>query len=401
MNLPTKILFGSEAWKIEYLYTADGRKVRKSAPYLNSSVDGGIGAMVMNYLGGFHYQDGILRFFPTAEGYVDVTKNKIGYSYSYVFNHKDHLGNIRLSYAENPQAAGTLKVLEESHYYPFGFKHEHYSSNLLVFREKGAGPELMLTASPLNPIPQFPYNYKYNGKEFQNEMGLDWYDYGARNYDPALGRWMNIDPLAEKRYENNPYMYANNNPTIFIDPDGRCPVCVFVIAALLISQSAEAPTGNIQRDNQSRNATAGNNTLISGIILGSSGVGSIISNGSKANTIRQTIEKSREKTNETKKVPNPNGKKGGPAHQKKMESEEAKMKDEGFKTKREVMVNTPNGEKTKRFIDLEGINKKTGEIRQIQVGRQNKNGTPVAREKRALDDIEAETGRRPTFVPYN
>ena len=55
-SLPTKIIFGSEAWKIEYLYTADGRKVRKTAPYLDSAIDGGIGARTMDYLGGFHYR---------------------------------------------------------------------------------------------------------------------------------------------------------------------------------------------------------------------------------------------------------------------------------------------------------------------------------------------------------
>ncbi len=64
------------------------------------------------------------------------------------------------------------------------------------------------------------YNYKYNGKELQEELGLNMYDYGARNYDPAIGRWMNIDPLAEEAYDWTPYRYAYNNPLKFTDPDG-------------------------------------------------------------------------------------------------------------------------------------------------------------------------------------
>ena len=64
------------------------------------------------------------------------------------------------------------------------------------------------------------YKYKYNGKELQDELGLNLYDYGMRNYDPAIGRWMNIDPLAEKYPGVSPYAFCLNNPVLFIDPNG-------------------------------------------------------------------------------------------------------------------------------------------------------------------------------------
>ena len=62
--------------------------------------------------------------------------------------------------------------------------------------------------------------YKYNGKELDRIHGLNLYDYGARLYDSALGRWTSVDPLAEKYYEISPYAYCANNPVVFVDPDG-------------------------------------------------------------------------------------------------------------------------------------------------------------------------------------
>lgn len=62
--------------------------------------------------------------------------------------------------------------------------------------------------------------YLYNGKELQDDLGLDWYDYGARFYDPSLGRFFSQDAFAEKYIDFSPYQYGANNPILFIDVNG-------------------------------------------------------------------------------------------------------------------------------------------------------------------------------------
>ncbi|MCB0743811.1 MAG: hypothetical protein KDC67_07905 [Ignavibacteriae bacterium] len=64
--------------------------------------------------------------------------------------------------------------------------------------------------------------------ELQDELNLNLYDYGARNYDPALGRWMNLDPLAAKMPSWSPYSFSFNNPIYFIDPDGMMGIPIAV-----------------------------------------------------------------------------------------------------------------------------------------------------------------------------
>ena len=102
--------------------------------------------------------------------------------------------------------ASQTVIVEESNYYPFGLKHKGYNN---------------VTSSNGNSVAQ---KFGYNGKELSEELGLQWHDFSARNYDASLGRWMNLDPLAEQMRRHSPYNYAFNNPIYFIDPDGMMPL---------------------------------------------------------------------------------------------------------------------------------------------------------------------------------
>lgn len=194
LNLPTQITF-STIGNIIYLYNAAGQKVQKIVTTTSPA-----NVTTTDYLGGYQYTNTALKFFPTVEGYVEAVAAS---SFKYIYQYKDHLGNIRLSYDKN------LVIQEENNYYPFGLKQEGYN---------------ILKNSTNDGL-----KYKYNGKELQDELGLGVYDYGARNYDPALGRWMNIDPLAEQMRRFSPYNYALNNPIRFIDPDGMAPSDIIFI----------------------------------------------------------------------------------------------------------------------------------------------------------------------------
>ena len=65
--------------------------------------------------------------------------------------------------------------------------------------------------------------FGFGGKELSEELGLNTMDFGARNYDASLGRWFNIDPLAEMMDNESPYNYGFNNPIYYMDSDGRSP----------------------------------------------------------------------------------------------------------------------------------------------------------------------------------
>jgi len=136
--------------------------------------------------------------------FLEVIHQKNATAFKKKRRNGDHLDNIRLSYMENP-SSGQLEIIEENNYYPFGLKHKGYNDMVSSFGNSTA------------------QRWKFGGKEFDESLEIDSYDFGARNYDPAIGRWMNIDPLAEQMRRHSPYNYAFDNPIWFIDPDGMKP----------------------------------------------------------------------------------------------------------------------------------------------------------------------------------
>ena len=176
LNLPSRIEF-ENGHVISYLYDADGIKLRTTHII-------GSDTTVTDYCGNVIYENGIPVKLLTEAGYVTLADSKYHYFV------QDHLGNNRVVVDQSGN------VEEVNHYYPFGG---------------------LLSSSVSNAVQP----YKYNGKELDRKNGLDWYDYGARMYDAALGRWHAVDPMSEKYYSWSPYTYCKNNPVLRIDLDGK------------------------------------------------------------------------------------------------------------------------------------------------------------------------------------
>jgi RHS repeat-associated protein len=208
-NLPQKLTFDQNAiaagtlGTITYAYDANGVKQSKTI------ITTGVGRYVplsIEYAGNFVYEGNqgyeALQYFSQEEGYVRPINVGTQTAYQYVYQYKDQLGNNRISYTKD-RTSGSIQVIEESNYDAFGLKHQRYNN---VISSLGSSRAQGL---------------KYNGKELQEEYGFNCYDYGARFYDAAIGRWSVVDPLAEKYTSYSPYNYCIGNPIRFIDSDGR------------------------------------------------------------------------------------------------------------------------------------------------------------------------------------
>ncbi len=131
--------------------------------------------------------------------YAEITVKEAGFMYIYLSNDNVVLGgdpvdvffdDFKVEHVKSP-------VVQMDDYYPFGLTFNSYS------RENST-----------------PNMYQYNGKEKQDELDLGWLDYGARMYQPEIGRWSSADPLADAAHSLTPYRYGFNNPVRFLDPNG-------------------------------------------------------------------------------------------------------------------------------------------------------------------------------------
>ena len=107
----------------------------------------------------------------------------------FYYHINDHLGNCRVIVDEK----GVVQKAYD--YYPFGMQLRTYQ-------------------------PGDPATFTFTGKQLDQDGGLDWYYFGARFYDPEVGRFLGVDPHADSYLSLTPYHYVANNPLTYIDPTG-------------------------------------------------------------------------------------------------------------------------------------------------------------------------------------
>lgn len=213
LNLPTQISIGTTQ-RIDILYDADGRKLRKQTFTKSGSL--WLLSTERHYFNGIEYY----RSSPFNTSKIEAiyhSDGRIAYQSNgtsrYEYALRDHLGSMRVQFSDlnnDGVINGSTEILQEGEYYPFGMNIE---------------------------CPNFNYNnatyttdkYQFNNKELNTDFNLNLSDYGARWYDASIGRWWSVDPLADKTPGWSTYAYTLNNPILMIDPDGRLPIIPVIL----------------------------------------------------------------------------------------------------------------------------------------------------------------------------
>jgi len=186
LNLPKTVTANTgttTTTTLTYTYDATGTKLRRNSTGLNNTTD---------YISGIQYdsnQPTPFNFIQTEEGKAAYLPSTGGFDYYYYLG--DNLGNTRVMFDSQ---TSPLTPVQSDDYYPFGLE------------------------IPGANMPSLKNEYLYNKKELQEEIKQ--YDYGARFYDPVIGRWNAVDRFAEKYMGNSPYQYGADNPISNIDMNG-------------------------------------------------------------------------------------------------------------------------------------------------------------------------------------
>ena len=209
LNLPQTVTI--PAGTITYTYDAGGNKLRKASTVVSNTTD---------YINGIQYdsnQAPAFNFIQTEEGKAAYLPTTGGFDYYYYLG--DNLGNTRVTFETKTFSASPYQTDD---YYPFGME-------------------------IISSIPYPKNEYLYNKKELQEELGQ--YDYGARFYDPVIGRFTTIDPVAKHFPWLTSYQYASNNPVSKVDLDGLegFPTILFEESAVIPRVGAGYSAENIAK----------------------------------------------------------------------------------------------------------------------------------------------------------
>ena len=242
LNLPTKVTFANQSGAsndntIDYVYDATGIKLEKIVKSYSGFND--VNTYGTQYAGNYVYKGTVagsstppttydLEFFNHAEGYVEpYSAGKGGILHRYVYQHKDHLGNIRVSYSDYDND-GTVDILRDGvdvdgdsdlaseivqtkDYYPFGLQIKHGAS------------------SQMSVVNGRNHKYGYNGMEREDSFGFNMDEMDMRFYDVAIGRWQVLDPVIHHSFST--YSAFDNNPIFWADPSGADSVAYGMVTS--------------------------------------------------------------------------------------------------------------------------------------------------------------------------